>query len=85
MPAQVNQEVPVDKKMAWAKSVRNYFISKAQEMERLLKWSESFQTLTISTGHVDDIVNQGLCLDHSPGKLNRDLWGFLNLNIPGTS
>ena len=65
--------------------MRNYFISKAQEMERLLKYSESFQTMIILTGHVEDIVNQGLCLDHSPGKLNRDLWGFLNLNIPGTS
>ena len=30
-------------------------------------------------------MNQGYCLDHDASKLSRDLWGYLNLNIPGTS
>jgi hypothetical protein len=75
----------VYKKLARAKSTRNYFISKAQEMERILKWSESFQTTAISTQHIEDLNNQGLCMDHTPGKLSRDLWGFLNLNVPAVS
>ena len=85
LPTQAGQEVAVDKKMAWSKSTRNYFISKAQEMERILKWAESFQTTTVVNQHVEDLGNQGLCMDNSPGKLSRDLWGFLNLNIAGTS
>ena len=85
LPTQTGQEVAIDKKMAWSKSTRNYFISKAQEMERILKWAESFQTTTIVSQHVEDLINQGLCMDNSPGKLSRDLWGFLNLNISGTS
>ena len=71
--------------MTWAKSTRNYFISKAHEMEKLLKWAEKFQTTTITSQHVEDVNNQGMCMDHSAGKLSRDLWGFMNLNIPGTS
>ena len=74
-------EIPVDRKMAWAKSTRNYFISKAQEMERVLKWSESFQTTAISIQHIEDLNKQGFCMDHTPGKFNRELWGFLNLNV----
>ena len=37
MPAQTHLEVPVDKKLAWAKTNRNYFISKASELEMILK------------------------------------------------
>ena len=36
-------EVPVEKKIGWSKSARNYFISKAQEMELVLVWAKSFR------------------------------------------
>ena len=38
MPAQAHLEVLVDKKLAWAKTNRNYFISKAAELEMILKY-----------------------------------------------
>ena len=57
-------------------------MSKAQEMERVLVWAEKFQTTTITTQHVEALGHSELCMDHLPMKLSRDLWGYLNLNIP---
>ena len=31
------------------------------------------------------MANQGYCLDHSPTKLSRDLWGYLNLSLAQSS
>jgi hypothetical protein len=52
--------VPVEKKIGWAKSARNYFISKAQELERVLVWAAKFQTTTITTRHVEALGQGGL-------------------------
>ena len=85
MPSQPNQLVPTEKKIAWAKSARNYFMSKASEMEALLVWAESFKSQTIHPQHIEQYVSAGMCYDHHPTKLSRDLWGYLNSNIPQTS
>ena len=54
-------------------------------MQDLLLWAESFQTATISQAHIEVVHQAGWCMDHSASKLSRDLWGYLNLNIPQTS
>ena len=75
-------EVPIEKKFGWSRIARNYFISRAQEMQQLLLWAESFQTTTISQAHIEEIAQQGWCMDHFAAKLSRDLLGYFNLNIP---
>ena len=80
-----DRDKAVDKKLAWVKSTRNYLISKAGEMEDLLKWAEDFQSQPVTPHHVQEIIDQGHCLDSDPHKLSRDLWGYLNLAIPPTS
>ena len=49
-------EVPLDKKLAWAKTARNYFISKAAELELLLKYVESFGDEVVTPGHVEEAI-----------------------------
>jgi hypothetical protein len=85
MPSQPREEVPIDRKLAWAKTNRNYFISKANELQVLLKYVESFGTSVVSPGHVEDMSNRGFMLEHNPVKLSRDIWGYLNLNVPANS
>ena len=62
-----------ERKFAWARSTRNYLISKASEMEVMLKWSEDFQGAPILRQHIEAYGQSGLCLDHDPMKLSRDL------------
>ena len=85
MSAQPHMEVPIDKKLAWAETARNYFTSKAAELELLLKHVESFGDEVVTPGHIEDMGNRGFMLEHNPMKLSRDMWGYLNLNIPATS
>ena len=66
MPAQLHHEVPIDKKIAWAKTNRNYFISKAGELEMLLKHVESFGTDPVTIGHIEDMGNRGFMTEYSP-------------------
>ena len=74
MPSQPREEVSIDRKLAWAKTNRNYFISKASELLMILKYVESFGTTTVSPGHFDDMANRGFMMEHNPAKLSRDIW-----------
>ena len=68
---------------AWLETTRNYLISKASEVHKLLPWAESAQGQTIMESHVSYIESSGLCLDRDPQRLSRELWGYLNLALTG--
>ena len=67
------------KRTEWLKTTTNYLISKVFEMRELLPWAESFQSQTILDEHIAALSQSHLCLDSSPEKISRDLWGYLNL------
>ena len=67
----------------WLKTTTNYLVSKVFEMRELLPWAESFQHKTITDEHIRALASSSLCLDVSPEKISRDLWGFLNLCLHG--
>ena len=54
-------------------------------MEVILKWAEDFQSQTVMLQHIQEVIQQGHCMDVDPHKLSWDLWGHLNLAIPATS
>ena len=85
VPTQAHHEVALDKRLAWAKTNRNYFISKAGELDMILKYVESFGAEPITPGHVEDMGNRGFMTEFTLPKLSRDMWGYLNLNIPAVS
>ena len=80
-----DRERAVERKLAWVKTTRNYFISKAPDMEFLLLWAEDFQSRPATNQHTSSMADSGQCMDHDQLKLSRDLWGHLNLVLPVTS
>lgn len=79
------RERATERQLAWVKSTRNYLISKASEMEMLLKWAEDNQSQPVTSQQIQEAIDQGHCMDADPHKLSRDLWGHLNLAIPAAS
>ena len=71
--------------MAGVETTRNYFISKAGEMEKLFIWAEYFQAEPVTHGHVADNVNSGVCFNQDLERLGKDLWGRMNLAISASS
>ena len=60
-------------KQEWVETTRNYLVSKAFEMHAYLLWAESAQATTITDAHVAWLGSSGLCSDHDPQRLSRDL------------
>ena len=56
----------MENQFASSKTTRNYFISKASGMKKLLIWAEDVQSEPVTQGHVADYVNSGACLNHDP-------------------
>ena len=79
LPAQAHLEVALDKTLAWAKTNRNYFISKACELDMILKYVEGFGTDPITPGHVEDMGNRGFMTELSLPKLSRDICRDMHL------
>ena len=67
----------------WVETTRNYLVSKAFERHAYLLWAESAQAVAITEGHIGWLANSGVCSDHDPHRLSRDLWGNLNLSLVG--
>ena len=66
-----NMQYSESGKRSWLKTTRNYLISKAFEMHKLLPWAESAQAQVISDAHVAHLGTSDVCMDNDPQRLSR--------------
>lgn len=76
-----NMQYSEEGKRTWLKTMRNYLISKAFEMNKLLPWAESAQYTTLIDAHIAALENSDDCMDNDPHRLSRELWGTLTLHL----
>ena len=70
-------------KEEWLKTVKNYLVGKAYEMEAMLDWAEGFQLHPISPADVAGCDSAPIMTNIAATRLDRELWSFLNLNLTG--
>ena len=60
----------VERKLAWTKATRKYFISNCPDSGALLRSAEDSQVQEVTAAHVDESGRSGYCFDKEPSNVS---------------